>query len=89
MKKGGLTEQEIDKAYEHFNERAPNLFNSPNVRNLPGLPQLCEKYTVKNLTTSRMKMTRKRTKMTDTTQDLENVKAVDSQQELREHQKAT
>eukprot|EP00971_Amphidinium_carterae_P256959 5101363-Amphidinium_carterae.6 len=40
LKKTGLTEQEIDKAYEYFDERAPNLFNSPNVRSLIGLPQL-------------------------------------------------
>eukprot|EP00971_Amphidinium_carterae_P327699 6459174-Amphidinium_carterae.3 len=42
MKKAGLTEQEIGKAYEYFDERAPNLFNIPNVRNLTGLPQLRE-----------------------------------------------
>eukprot|EP00971_Amphidinium_carterae_P282545 5609437-Amphidinium_carterae.2 len=42
MKKAGLTEQKIDKTYEHFDESAPNLFNNPNVRNLTGLPQLRE-----------------------------------------------
>eukprot|EP00971_Amphidinium_carterae_P261671 5191276-Amphidinium_carterae.1 len=41
-KKAGLTEQEIDKAYEYFDESTPNLFNSPNVRNITGLPPLRE-----------------------------------------------
>eukprot|EP00971_Amphidinium_carterae_P243656 4839095-Amphidinium_carterae.1 len=77
MKKAELTEQEIDKAYEHFDERAPNLFNGPNVRNLTGLAQLREAQRKKHdyNENSLMKMTRKRKKMTDTTQALENEKA--------------
>eukprot|EP00971_Amphidinium_carterae_P338463 6475814-Amphidinium_carterae.1 len=29
MRKAGLTDQEIDKVYDYFDERAPNLFNGP------------------------------------------------------------
>eukprot|EP00971_Amphidinium_carterae_P096961 1919468-Amphidinium_carterae.1 len=42
MKRAGLTEQTIDKGYEYVDERTPNLFNGPNIRNLTGLPVLCE-----------------------------------------------
>eukprot|EP00971_Amphidinium_carterae_P303903 6038807-Amphidinium_carterae.2 len=37
-----LTENEINKAYDYFDERAQTLFDRPNIRNLTSLPQLRE-----------------------------------------------
>eukprot|EP00971_Amphidinium_carterae_P087846 1738219-Amphidinium_carterae.1 len=42
MKTAGLTENEINKAYDYFDERASTLFDRPNMHNLTGLPQLRE-----------------------------------------------
>eukprot|EP00971_Amphidinium_carterae_P134295 2660656-Amphidinium_carterae.1 len=45
MKKARLTDNEIKSAYDHFDAKAVNIFDKPNLRNLPQLHEAQRNYT--------------------------------------------